>query len=194
MAKMQGGWDMALHIERVYRAKQLFRHAPYEVQLSNETVKTLRRIAFGFDDEKEYRYTAARPVVVQHVTRAPVDAKVFNPRFRPEQFHKYINERVVDKVHFAEQVSTEVERGLVMIRDHALCCRDFQYLLDPNGNFWWLDLDRCFSERHNFERKEQDVCISHLHWIRKMAWHMVSNYTGIAGPAWKTFLKNHSVI
>ena len=185
---------MALHLESVYRAKQLFRHAPYEVQLSNATVQALRGIAFGFDDEKEYRYTATQPVVVQHVTRAPVHAQVFNPRYRPTRFYKFNEERVKDKVQFAEQVSNEVERALVMIRDHALCCRDFQYLLDPDGNFWWLDLDRCFSELHKFERTQQQECITHLHWIRKTAWQMVSNYTQIEGPAWKTFLKNHSVI
>lgn len=194
MVKMRGGWDMALHIARAYGAKHLFRDAPYEVQLSDATVQALRRVAFGLDDEETYRYTASRPVVVQHVTRAPVDSEVFNPRHRPERWHRFTTERVVDDIAFAERVSAEVERALVMIRDHALCCRDFQYLVDPVGNFWWLDLDRCFSELHNYERRQQDECITHLHWVRTTVWQMVSNSTRDEGPQWKTFLKNHSVI
>lgn len=148
--RMRAAWFLGEFLRAGFHAKHLMLAPPKEVEISQTFASQLNSNIFHLSRNQTIgwsRYKAGT-ATVQKVALAPETSMLYKGDWR--RYNHFVLS-VENKTEFARRTELHLAICLDIVKKVRCLARDFQVFIDTEGNFYHLDLDRCFKA---FEKNE----------------------------------------
>lgn len=151
LAKLNESYNTAKWIERDFGAKHFYHDdPPFEIELPKKVQRKINQMAYWVVRGRLHRKFTNSPVfVVQKVIKAPEEVLLFG--CVSQKIKHYVKEmeefsKIVCKNGSADDFITNSEKSYAIAEKlfktrPILFYQDFQVMIDPRGDYYYLDLD-----------------------------------------------------
>ena len=182
---IQAGYNLAQNLTQQYGSKHFYMSPPMNLTVDKSLAKQLNQNLWS--EKRQYR--------LRNSTRFEEDechlcAKgTFGTHTQSFAWNTVLQTRVVEtyatkvsfrhvKSSFLQRFQTNIQQQKSLIQSEPCLANDFQVLVDTRGNFFQLDLDRCFvpgtSIKQNITNEELTECLQAIDSIEKQVKKAIS--------------------
>jgi hypothetical protein len=186
-ASIRAGYNLGQNLTQQYGSMHFYVSPPMNLTVDKSLTKQLNQNLWS--EERQYRlrdstsFNEGGAIYVQKIHLAPEPNLLLGTRSSQLDLLKRTLPKFLSTVQtssFLKRFQSNIKQQKLLIQSEPCLANDFQALVDTRGNFFQLDLDRCFvpgtSVKQNITNEELSECLQAIDSIEKQVKKAISRH------------------